>query len=122
MKEKMYTLSEVAEMEGLSLNGIRQRFWKSHADKSKIMTHVTFDRAGNKHLEMLFTAKQLVEFQMIGPKYQKHPKQETKKVAVKATQSLEELKALHPLVKDVRFFETSYFPEIVPVCFMTEED
>ena len=122
MKEKMYTLSEVAEMEGLSLNGIRQRFWKSHADKSKIMTHVTFDRAGNKHLEMLFTAKQLVEFQMIGPKYQKHPKQETKKVAVKATQSLEELKTLHPLVKDVRFFETSYFPETVPVCFMTEGD
>ena len=109
MKEKAIAKMIGITPPGLSLNGIRQRFWKSHADKSKIMTHVTFDRAGNKHLEMLFTAKQLVEFQMIGPKYQKHPKQETKKVAVKATQSLEELKALHPLVKDVRFFETSYF-------------
>ena len=84
------------------------------------MTHVTFDRAGNKHLEMLFTAKQLVEFQMIGPKYQKHPKQETKKVAVKATQSLEELKA--SACKGCEIFETSYFPETVPVCFLTEED
>lgn len=121
MKEKMYTLAEIAEMEGLSVMGIRQRLWKAKADKSKIMTHVTFDRAGNRHQEMLFTAKQLVEFKMIGAKYQKRPKQE-KKAETKQGASLEELKALHPLVTDTRFLALSYFPDVVPVCFMTEED
>ena len=122
MKEKMYTFAEVAEMEGLSMNGIRQRFWKSHADKSKIMTHVTYDRAGNKHLEMLFTFKQLSEFNLVGAsRKKKGTEKKAKKEPAKVIHNLEELKALHPLVKDVRFFELSYFPDVVPVCFMTEE-
>ena len=30
---------------------------------------------------------------------------------------LEEMKRLHPLVTDERFFRTSYFPDITPNCF-----
>lgn len=31
--------------------------------------------------------------------------------------TLEQLKELHPLVKDERFFKLSYFPEVTPNCF-----
>ncbi len=31
--------------------------------------------------------------------------------------SLEEMKKLHPLVTDDRFFKTSFFPDVVPECF-----
>lgn len=31
--------------------------------------------------------------------------------------TLEEMKKLHPLVRDEKFFKTSYFPEVMPDCF-----
>jgi hypothetical protein len=36
--------------------------------------------------------------------------------------TLEEMKALHPLVKDERYFKTSYFPDTVPECFKENEE
>jgi hypothetical protein len=121
MKEKMYTLAEIAAMEGLSVNGIRQRFWKAHGDKTKVMTHITFDRAGFRHSEMLFTAQQLIEFHLLGPKRHKKSERIVEKPKARVVQNLEELKALHPLVKDEKFFDSGYFPDVIPTCFMTEE-
>ena len=121
MKEKMYTLAEVAAMEGLTVNGIRQRFWKAHGDKTKVMTHITFDRAGFRHSEMLFTAQQLIEFHLLGPKRHKKSEHTVEKPKARVVQNLEELRALHPLVKDEKFFDSSYFPDVTPTCFMTEE-
>ena len=36
--------------------------------------------------------------------------------------SIEELRKLHPLVKDDRFFKTSFFPDVTPKCFEELED
>ena len=30
---------------------------------------------------------------------------------------LEEMRKLHPLVKDFNYFRTSYFPDVIPDCF-----
>jgi hypothetical protein len=47
-----------------------------------------------------------------------YKKSDTSNLKLKAEpMTLEQLKELHPLVKDERFFKLSYFPEIVPNCF-----
>ncbi len=45
-----------------------------------------------------------------------------KKIEVQKSLTVEEMRKLHPLVVDDRFFKESYFPETVPCCFEDMEN
>lgn len=47
-------------------------------------------------------------------------RRQTEKPVMEEEKTLEQLKAEHPLVKDDRFFKTSYFPNVIPKCFEEE--
>ena len=122
IKERMYSFYDIAALEGMSVQGVRTRFFKANADKSKIKTLIVYDSHGAGHTEMLFTASQLVEFKLIGrSKKSKQPKVCVQK-KVDIAENIEELRRQHNLVKDDRFFTLSYFPDVIPVCFLTEEE
>lgn len=121
IKEKMYTFKDVAFMENMSVQGVRQRFFKADGDKTKVKTHFVYDRSGVGHKEMLFTAQQLIEFNLVG-RSKKSKEKVCEKAKVTIFPNIEELRQQHKLVTDDRFFTLSYFPDVIPVCFLTEEE
>ena len=54
-------------------------------------------------------------------KKNKEKQKQIKAQVSKPDLSLEELRKLHPLVKDDRFFNTSFFPDVTPECFKVSE-
>jgi hypothetical protein len=84
------------------------------------MVHYAIEKLGiiyttNKYGYAQFSFKQM---RLIKEYYKKSDTTDLKLKAEPMT--LEQLKELHPLVKDERFFKLSYFPETKPSCF--EED
>lgn len=114
-EEKKYSADELSEIFDVSVSGIRSRV--SHInDKSTLTKKIVLDARNAPHPQYVFTLKE-AKFYDIIPK-----KRERKVIKPKAPENIEEMRINHPLIKDDRFFKLSYFPEIIPACFVEDEN
>ena len=106
--ERMFTVSDIQKMCGASRAIIR-----GIAERANIESFVSKDRRGSivfdfqsvKQIMKIY--KHLLNVDEIANSNKNRAEPKT----------IEELRAEHPLVKDDRFFELQYFPDVIPNCF-----
>lgn len=113
LEKRMYTTTEVARLIG-KLNPEVRNLCKRN--------HIKWEMSKDDYIA-LYPYESVIRLIEIARKNkEKAIAREQKKATVQkdVKKTLEELQAEHPLVKDIRFFKTSYFPEVVPECFKEE--
>lgn len=108
--QKIYTTNEVAQLLNCTAATVRSIVYYHHLDYSVRPTSKT-----KESFYYYDTYRQIKEIHEKGRASYKA------KQAIKKTEtaySLEEMQAAHPLVKDLRFFRLTYFPDTTPKCFL----
>ena len=114
-KQKVYTIQETADLLDTSCNEIR-RIVNYYKVKHEIVTTkqsraIVIDYDSFRFVKSVYEKKQ-------------KKREDAKKAAqLKAQKPEEDITSAedHPLVKDKRFLELSYFPDVIPNCFEEEE-
>ena len=107
--EKVFTTEDIALLSGYSKEGVRgimsKLGFKPKIRPTKISREGVWDYTAYKAL-----------MEWANYQNEKRAKLEAMK-KTESTKTLEQLKAEHPLVSDVRCFKLSWWPDIVPDCF-----
>ena len=111
-EERLFTTREVADLCGYKPASMIQIYKKLNiVPGTKVIK-------GTKTLVFTWQQTQILirySKESIAKKLEMKKKAGAVKLAGNIT--IEELKLLHPLVTDERFFKTEFFPEVVPDCF-----
>ena len=112
MLQKLYTTKEIAQQSGYCEETVR------NLCKQLGFTPVEHTTDRSRQAKWSYIAfRSVIEWKKAHEEIKvsktKKPEQEM---------NIEELRKLHPLVKDDRFFKTSYFPDVTPKCFEDIED
>lgn len=106
--QRVYTTTEIAMYLNVSEYAIRNiaNYYKI----DKVISPTKNSRAAFYSYEAVRLIKAHIDA--------KKNKEKQKQIKVQVSElSLEELRKLHPLVKDDRFFNTSFFPDVTLECF-----
>jgi len=106
--ERVFTTEDIALLSGYSKEGVRG-----------IMAKLGFKasyRPTNVSREGIWDYVAYKEF-MEWANYQKDRREKLETKKAEPSKTLEQLKAEHPLVKDINCFRLSWWPDIVPDCF-----
>lgn len=102
-QSREFTSSEIALALNISEVGVRQIGHRMNLEK------VTATRNGKSYPAWTYEGfLQIKNWVLMRRKMEA----EARKEETKISESIEDLKKKHPLVKDVRFFRTSYFPDV----------
>lgn len=104
---ELFSVKDMAEISGLTTAGVGSRISKFRMKPALVRNYI--GESGNPIKENLYTREQMIE---MGLDKKKEKKVVEKVVDEKEKLTLEEMQKLHPLVKDVRFFKTSFFPDV----------
>lgn len=103
---RYYTIKEIMRDSGFSIAQVYRFLRQGNFTSELVQTD-----NGNKPMYSWMAYKSIID-------YAAKTKQPERKVKVAAEQpTIEQLRKEHPLVTDLNFFKTSYFPESVPDCF-----
>lgn len=107
---RTFTTSEIALASGYSKEGVRGLL-----NKLRIKCKIRPTQTSREAVWDYTAYKAVMDWKKEKDEIRKS--KEIKQPIKEEVQTLEELKKAHPLVRDVRFFRLSYFPETTPECF-----
>ena len=107
---RTFTTSEIALASGYSKEGVRGLL-----NKFRIKCKIRPTQTSREAVWDYTAYKAVMDWKKEKDEIRKS--KEIKQPTKEYVQTLEELKKTHPLVRDVRFFRLSYFPETIPECF-----
>lgn len=117
MGQRYFTTYEIAKETGMTEKAVRNILYRRQISPVIVSNH-----NGRKALWGYTAYKIVMERAEVYKKRENRLKQVKAILQKEEVLSLEELRKLHPLVKDDRFFKTSYFPDIIPKCFEDFEE
>lgn len=117
-QERIFTVNEISNLVGYTPNQIRvfarkMKIGKRH--KPLVEGGPCFDFT---YSDYLIIKKYVEERKAIKEKFQQLNLAKIKS----KEETLQELKKLHPLVTDERFFKLEFFPDVMPECFKEMEE
>lgn len=117
MTERMFTTTEIAIATSYSEMGVRNLF-----TQMGIKPVIKATENGRRAMWGYSAYRAIMEWSEM--QKEKRKKFELARLSrqLEEKKTTEELKALHPLVTDERFFKTEFFPDTEPACFKDLED
>ena len=115
--QKVYTTKEVAELLGITEASVRGIVKNYDLDFSVVPT-----KSSRAACYSYDTVRQIKEYHEATVKRFEKIRLDKMKAMQDQSMSTEDMKRLHPLVTDERYFKLSYFPDVVPECFKECEE
>lgn len=118
VEERIFTVNEIANICGCSTNNILVIEKKIGCNYIRHKpTHSGGSFCDITYSDYLKIKAYCEERKRIKESYRLAKEKKIQEKIRKEESSLEEMKRLHPLVTDERFFKLEFFPDIVPICF-----